>query len=160
MSHELTAFLAREQVPDRERLQAAVTALGFDLFIHVTYRPFHSSGFLPCALAGRRAGFEIGFETAGLALTRRSRLAEEVGSRDCAISLRWGAEISDCACALVIASALAADFGAIVHYQESDQVCPENRLLEDARVAVDQARAEPAERSPTRLPKRTWWRFW
>jgi hypothetical protein len=160
MPHELTAFLARDRVPDRERLQAAVTALGFELFIHVTYRPFHSSGFLPCALAGRRAGFEIGFETAGLALTRRSRLAAEIGARDCAISLRWGEEMADCACALAIASALAADFGALVHYQETDQLCPADRLIEDARVAADQARAEPAERSPTLLPKRPWWRFW
>lgn len=68
--------------------------------------------------------------------------------------------MADCACALAIASALAADFGALVHYQETDQLCPADQLIEDARVAADQARAEPAERSPTLLPKRPWWRFW
>jgi len=156
----LTAFLARAQVPDRERLQAAVTDIGFDLFIHVTYRPFHSSGFLPCVLQGKRAGFEIGFDTAGLALVNIPRLKTEIGDRDCAIRLQWGEDMADCACALIIAAALAARCGAIVHYKADDLVCPADRLADDARAAVAESEREPADQSPTLLPKKPWWRFW
>jgi hypothetical protein len=156
----LTAFLERSRVPNREQLQAAVTDLGFDLFIHVTYRPFQSSGFLPCVLQGRRAGFAIAFDTPGMTLLNFPRLETEIGARDCVITLQWGEDMSDCACALIIAATLAQSFDAIVHYKTDDLICPADRLIGDARAAMQQAETEPADRSPTLLPKRPWWKFW
>jgi hypothetical protein len=159
MSSLFIAFLERSRVPDRERLQAAVSDLGFDLFIHVTYRPFHSAGFLPCVLNGKRAGFEIGFDTAALALVNIPRLQGQIGDRDSAISLKWGEDMADCACALIIAAALAKRFDGIVHYKKDDLLCTADQLVEDAKAAVQQSESEPI-RSPTLLPKRPWWKFW
>jgi hypothetical protein len=161
MAHQLIAFLAETQVPDRERLQAALADLGFDLFIHVTYRPFHSSGFLPCVLKGKRAGFEISFDSAGLALARFPRLRPAAGGRDWAISLRYGEDLFDGACALMCAAALANRCEALVYFALDDRVGGAGQLLGEARAALEEAESAPPQPSPTLLPpKKAWWRRW
>jgi hypothetical protein len=136
MSLQQTAYVARANVPDRAALQAAVDALGFDCKIDTFYVPFQCSGFLPCVLAGSASGFEIYFEAAADVLSDFPNLAGTVGSRDVAITFRWGGDMSECACVLIVSAALAKTFGAIVHYQDDDMVYSAEQLVAEALQAI------------------------
>ena len=136
MSLQQTAYVARANVPDRAALQAAVDALGFDCKIDAFYVPFQCSGFLPCVLAGSASGFEIYFEAAADVLSDFPNLAGTVGSRDVAITFRWGGDMSECACVLIVSAALAKTFGAIVHYQDDDMVYSAEQLVAEALQAI------------------------
>ena len=136
MSLQQTAYVARAHVPDRAALQAAVDALGFDCKIDTFYVPFQCSGFLPCVLAGSESGFEIYFEAAADVLPDFPNLAGTVGSRDVAISFRWGGDMSECACVLIVSAALAKSFGAIVHYQDDDMLYSGDQLVQEASSAL------------------------
>jgi hypothetical protein len=136
MSLQQTAYVNRANVPDRAALQAAVDALGFDCKIDTYYVPFQCSGFLPCVLAGSESGFEIYFETAADVLRDFPNLAGTVGNRDVAITFRWGGDMSECACVLIVSAALAKAFGAIVHYQDDDMLYSDAQLVAEARSAL------------------------
>jgi hypothetical protein len=136
MSLQQTAYVARATVPDHAALQAAVDALGFDCKIDTFYVPFQCSGFLPCVLAGSESGFEIYFEAAADVLSDFPNLAGPVASRDVAITFRWGGDMSECACVLIVSAALAKSFGAIVHYQDDDIVYSGDQLVEEAGAAL------------------------
>jgi hypothetical protein len=136
MSLLQTAYIIRAKVPDRASLQAAVNALGFDCKIDTFYVPFQCSGYLPCLLAGRDSGFEIYFESAAEVLSDFPHLAEEVGNRDVAMTFRWGSDMSECACVLIVSAALAMSFGAIVHYQDDDMRYTAEQLIAEARSAL------------------------
>src|SRR5262245_36788902 len=136
MSLQQTAYLLRANVPDRTSLQAAIDALGYDCKIDAFYVPFQCSGFLPCVLAGRKSGFEIYFGSSAGALADFQRLTQAVGSRDVAVTFRWGGDMSECACVLIVSAALAKSFGAIVHYQDDDMLYSADQLVEDAGSAV------------------------
>jgi len=136
MSLQQTAYVVRANVPDRAALQAAVDALGFDCKVDTFYVPFQCSGFLPCLLAGSKSGFEIYFEPAADVLSDFPHLAGSVASRDVAITFRWGGDMSECACVLIVSAALAKTFGAIVHYQDDDIVYSGDQLVEEARAAL------------------------
>lgn len=136
MSLQQTAYLTRANVPDRTALQAAVDALGFDCKIDAHYVPFQCSGFLPCVLAGIESGFEIYFEPAADVLSDFQHLAPTVGSRDVAITFRWGGDMSECACVLIVSAALAKSFGAVVHYQDDDLLYSADELVAEANSAL------------------------
>ena len=136
MSLHQTAYLARESVPHLDALQAAVDSLGFDCKIDASYAPFSSSGFLPCVLAGRDAGFEIYFESAAELLADFPHMAESVGNRDVAITFRWGGDLAECACVLIVSAALAKSFGAIIHYQDDNLLFSAEQLASDARTVI------------------------
>ncbi len=136
MSLQQTAYLLRANVPDRAALQAAIDTLGFDCKIDAAYVPFQCSGFLPCVLAGTESGFEIYFESAADVFTDFQHLAQAVGSRDVAITFRWGGDMSECACVLIVSAALAKSFGAIVHYQDDDMLCSADQLVAEANSAL------------------------
>jgi len=118
MSLQQTAYVLRANVPERAALQGAVDALGFDCKVDTFYVPFQCSGFLPCVLVGSNSGFEIYFEPAADVLSDFAHLAGTVGNRDVAITFRWGGDMSECACVLIVSAALAKTFGAIVHYED------------------------------------------
>jgi hypothetical protein len=136
MSLQQTAYIARANVPDRAALQAAVDALGFDCKIDAFYVPFECSGFLPCVLAGTESGFEIYFDSAADVLSDFPQLKERVGNRDVAITFRWGGDMAECACVLIVSAALAKATGAIVHYQDDDMLYSTEQLVEEARAAL------------------------
>jgi hypothetical protein len=136
MSLQQTAYVLRANVPDRVALQAAVDALGFDCKIDAFYVPFQCSGFLPCVLAGNESGFEIYFEPAADVLSDFPNLAGTVGSRDVAMTFRWGGDMSECACVMIVSAALARTFNAIVHYQDDDMLYSADQLVEEARGAL------------------------
>jgi hypothetical protein len=136
MSLQQTAFILRSNVPDRVALQSAIDALGFDCKIDAFYVPFQCSGFLPCVLAGAQSGFEIYFESATDVLSDFRHLAQTVGGRDVAMTFRWGGDMSECACVLIVSAALAKTFGAIVHYQDDDILYSGDQLVAEARSAL------------------------
>jgi hypothetical protein len=136
MSMLQTAYVARTRVPQREALQAAIDALGFDCKLDESYTPFKSRGFLPCNLCGKESGFEIYFEpTAGL-LEQFPLLARELGDREVAMTMRWGGDMAECACVMVVSAALANESDALVHYQNDDMLYSKDQLIEEANTAL------------------------
>ncbi len=136
MSLQQTAYIVRASVPQRDTLQAAVDSLGFDCRIDASYAPFSSSGFFPCVLAGRDSGFEIYFESADDVLGSFPHLVDTVGNRDIAITFRWGGDMAECACVLIVSAALAKSFGAIVHYQDDDMLYSAEQLIIEANTVL------------------------
>ena len=162
MSLTQTALIEKSRVPDRQGLEDAVRALGFDLAIDEFYKPFDCSGFLPCVLKGRKSGFEIYFDSPEEALQSYPSLRELAAGRDCAITFRWGGDIGECACVLIVSAALAASFGAVVHYDPDDLLYSKDKLLAEAKQAVEFSDVEAAESAsaPTPAPKKKpWWRL-
>jgi hypothetical protein len=158
MSQLQTAFIEKSRVPDRSKLEESVSALGFDLTIDEFYRPFDCEGFLPCVLKGKKSGFEIYFESPNEAFQSFPHLKEKVESRDCAISFRWGGDMAECACVLIVSAALAKDFGAVVHYQDNDLLYSAEQLVEEAKGALRAAESSPHPPPPP-PPKKPWWKF-
>jgi hypothetical protein len=140
MSLEQTAFVDKGVVPDRQALQDAVDALGYDCKLDDSYTPFKSEGFLPCILNGQQSGFEIYFEPAAESLKALPHRAELIGGRDVAISFRWGGDMAECACVLIVSAALAKQFNAVVLYQNDDLVYSSEQLATEAGVALKHAR--------------------
>jgi hypothetical protein len=136
MSLLQTAYLDRRSVPQRDALQAAIDALGFDCKLDAFYVPFQASGFLPCTLNGNNAGFEIYFEPVTELLAQFPSLVPTIGSRDAAITFRWGGDMAECACVLIVSAALAKSFSAVVHYQDDDLLYSADQLVQDASSAL------------------------
>ena len=136
MSLLQTAYIERRCVPQRDALQAAIDALGFDCKLDPYYEPFKASGFLPCTLNGNASGFEIYFDGIAELLAQCPRLVPIVGSRDATIIFRWGADMAECACVLIVSAALAKSFAAVVHYQNDDLLYSADQLVQEARSAL------------------------
>ncbi len=141
MSLQQTAYVERASVPERAELQAAVDALGFDCKLDLSYMPFKSEGFLPCVLNGKDSGFEIYFESTAEVLQNYPDLTETIGSRDAAITFRWGGDMAECACVLIVSAALAKTFDAVVHYQDDNMLSSAGQLVEEARAALQSLRS-------------------
>jgi hypothetical protein len=112
MARALTAYLAREKVPARKPLQAAIDALGFPMKLDADYAPFETAGYLPCDLDGEDAGFDLRFKDVAAAAT--------FGGRDVALALKWGGDPREEAAASLFCAALAKDFGALVLRDEAE----------------------------------------
>jgi hypothetical protein len=140
MSVTQSAFVEKARVPERAKLEASIRALGFDLTIDEFYRPFDCSGYLPCALNGKKSGFEIYFGSTVDVLAAIPRLKEEIGARDCEITFRWGSDMAECACVLIVSAALAKDFGAVVYYDPDDLLYSASQLVEEAKSALKDVR--------------------
>ena len=140
MSQLQTAYLKRTVVPDLITLQSAIDALGFKLKIDSFYVPFQAKGFLPCKLNGKDSGFEIYFESTANVVNDFPHLAKEIADRDAAISFRWGGDMSECACVLIVSAALAKSFDAIIHYQDDDILYKTDQLINEAKLAVKMAK--------------------
>lgn len=144
MSQEQTAYLIRASVPERQALQTAINALGFDCKIDGSYVSFKSSGFLPCVLNGSNSGFEVYFDSVRDLLQDSPDLVGPVGNRDVAISFRWGGDMAECACVLIVSAALAKSFGAVVHYSDDDLFYSAEQCVDEARAALQLIRKKKA----------------
>jgi len=136
MAQEQTAYLYRSSIPERLALQAAVDALGFDLKIDESYAPWESQGFLPCRLLQIESGFEIYFDEAMKLLQDFPNLGASVAGRDSAITFRWGGDMRELACVLIVSAALAKGFRAIVHYHGDDMPYSVDQLIQDATAVL------------------------
>ena len=120
MSQTQFVFLNEVDVPNREKLQAALDALNFDLQLDPEFTPFEDEGFSPCILNGEEnIGFEIYYEPAADLLEDDDdeEFHKIVGAKDYAISLCWGGSFKDCMATLMVSIALSKEFGATVSYQ-------------------------------------------
>jgi len=79
VANEPYAFLARDRVPSRDQWQDAIQRAGFDFVLDPKLVPFEDSGFAPCKLHGRDAGFEIYYEDDAEVL---AEFEEVLGGRD------------------------------------------------------------------------------
>ncbi len=142
MSNTQYVFLKKSNVPSRDQLQASIDALGFDMQLDPDLNLLVDDGFSPNVLEGRPdIGLELGRESAGEVLADADQLIEAVGDRDLCITMSWHGSMADCACALIVACALATDYGAVVSYGcEPPDALPD--LLDEARDAVIEARNE------------------
>ena len=143
MSMEQTAYMERASVPDRAALQAAVDALGFDCQVDEYYVPFECSGCLPCMLNGQLTGPEIYFEETSECLKQFPHRAEVVGSRDVAVTFRWGARFSESACVCILCAAFAQSCGAIVQYVDDDILYSADELFAEAHSALEELVKNP-----------------
>ena len=92
MANSQIAFLARDQVPDRQRLQEAVKQLRFKLTIDEAYVPFECSGYLPCTLDGEDAGCDIRFGDATACAADAAYVQAQRDGRDTAMLFRWSGD--------------------------------------------------------------------
>ena len=136
MSLEQTAYVAHSCLPDHAALQAAIDALGLDCKVDASYEPLKFRGFLPCVLGGQDSGFEIYFDPAATFLADFPQLIPMVASRDVAITFRWGGDMAECVCVLIVSAALAKSCGAIVHYHDDDIVYSGDELVNEAQAAL------------------------
>lgn len=160
MSNIQYAFVSRDRVPDRSRLQASLEALGFDLKLPPEYTPFGDSGFLPMSLNGEEGpGFEIGYLPASELIGGDEALAQIAAGRDCCISMAWHGSMKDLACVMMVSCALAKDFESVVSY-EGEAPEPLDSMLAAIPEILADAKAQGLN---LRLPdkaKTPWWKFW
>lgn len=115
MARALSAYLARDKVPERKPLQQAIDALKLPLKLDGDYVPFETSGYLPCTLDGEDAGFDLRFGVAAEDVST----ALNLGERNVALNLKWGGDPREEAAALIFCAALANDFDAVVQGTEA-----------------------------------------
>jgi hypothetical protein len=129
MAGSLMAYLNRKNIPERKPLQQAIDALKLSLKLDDGYAPFETSGYLPCTLDGEDAGFDLRFnEVAADVLNAR-----ELGDRDVALSLKWGADPREEAAALIFCAALARNFDAVIEQSEAGERLSFEQLVARAR---------------------------
>jgi len=134
MARALTAYLQREKVPARKPLQQAIDALKFPLTLDDTYVPFETAGYLPCALDGEDAGFDLRFKEAAGA---PAALQDKIGRRDTALALKWGGDPREAAAALVVCAALAKSFDAVVQDGDTETLLSPDELIGRAKAAQE-----------------------
>jgi hypothetical protein len=114
MANEQYAFLKSTNVPTRDGLQQAINRAGFGLTLDATYQPRTNVGFVPCTLNGKETGVEMYFDDSKELLDSFREIAED---RDCCISFRWGGDMRECACAMVVSYVLADSFDVVISYE-------------------------------------------
>jgi len=134
MPRAQSAFIKRQDVPDRTALQSAIDNLKFKLSLDEAYAPFKTSGYLPCTLEGEDAGFDLRFKDADL--TSSADMASEIGDRDIEIALKWSGDVREMAAAVIFSAALAQHFGALVHDPDTEVFVSAEELIKRARKAV------------------------
>lgn len=140
-------------MPDRKTLQTAIDDLGFDLQLHAEFTPFEDSGFSPCSFKGADGvGFEISYGEAAELIGEDEEFATLADGRDYCTSLVWHSSLKDLACVMIVSTALAKYFDAVISY-EGDE--PENieALLEATAEAIQLAMDEEENLDPYSLPE-------
>jgi hypothetical protein len=133
VARTLHAYLFSERMPVRAQLQSAVTRLGFKLTLDDAYAPFETQGYLPCTVEGEDAGVDMRFERNANVPGTAQSLAVEQGDRRAVMRLRWSGDAREHLSALVIASALALDFDALLLDPEDGSQVMAATLLKQAR---------------------------
>lgn len=142
MSNTQFAFIDKESVPNRDQLQKAINDLGFDLKLDPEFTPFDDEGFSPCVLNGESdVGFEIYYEPSEDILEDDDEFKTIANGKNFCISMCWGGSLKDCACVMIVSSALAKDFGAIVSYQGEDPE-PLEKMISDSHDIIKEAELE------------------
>ena len=88
---------------------------------------------------GVQSVFEIDFGSTDDALEDFPHLKEHLGGRDCEITFRWGGDMAECACVLIVCAALATDCDAVVYYDADDLLSSAPELIKEANSALKDA---------------------
>jgi hypothetical protein len=134
MARTLTAYLKRDDAPQRAALQAAIKALTFPLTLDDDYVPFETAGYLPCTIDGEDAGFDLKFKEAAAELPEA--LKASAGDRDTAMAMTWGGDPREAAAAYMVCAALAKDFGALVHEGGTETLLTADAVVAKAKEAA------------------------
>lgn len=132
MARALTAYLKKDDVPSRKALQGALDPLGFKVVLDEDYVPLKTKGYVPCALDGEDAGFDLRFQepegeaAAGLGLPEGA----------VAMAIKWGGDPREALAALAVVAALTGSFGALVAEPGVSAVLPSDEVLARARKAA------------------------
>lgn len=142
MSNIQFVFLKKSDIPARAALQASIDALGFDMQLDPQLDLLEDEGFSPNVLEGRAdVGLELGRDSVEEILEENSELRGAVRDRDVCITMSWHGSMADLACAMIVSTALAKDFGAVVSY-EGETPDTLAGLLEGTQDAIAEARKE------------------
>ena len=115
MANEQYAFLRRSELPTTAMLQTAIdNDPNFTLNIDPETNLSESLGFVPCVICGIDSGVEIDFDDSPETIEQFGGLASD---RDCCLVFRWGSDMIECACAMVLSYALANYHNAIVSFE-------------------------------------------
>lgn len=151
MSVSQSVILEKSRVPDHASLQKSIDALGFDMKVDKSFRPFESDGFLPCQIDGKPAGFEILWEEAGDLLATWPGLKDAIGERDTVITLTTHSDMRELASALILSAALVRNFDGVSFCQDDEILSSHEELMEQAREALGLVASVPAKTSETPL---------
>jgi hypothetical protein len=110
MSVAQTVFLSRTKLPTREGWARALKEHGFRLELDESFDPSNHQGYLPCAYAGEKAGFECLISTTKDHLVEQDlrSLGKKLRGRDTAVSFVTRSSLADLKAATIAASVLAA----------------------------------------------------
>jgi len=133
MSLTQTAYISKSKTPNRAQLNTAIQALGLNLVVDDFYVPFACQGFLPCILNGKASGFEIYFESSTEPLIDSPHMKEQIGDRDSAITFRWGGDMSELCCVMIVSAALSISYDSIIHYPDDDIIYTGQQLVDEAK---------------------------
>lgn len=145
MSNTQFAFIKKDKVPNREALQSSIQKLGFNLELDPDFTPFEDEGFSPCILNGEEnIGFEIYYETVKDITEDDGELKKIAIDKDYCISMSWGGRMKDCASVMIVSSALAKDYDAIISY-EGDAPETLDKIISDTALIIEDAILEDFE---------------
>jgi hypothetical protein len=132
MARALTAYLKKDDVPARKALQGALDPYGFKVVVDDDYAPFKTKGYVPCALDGEDAGFDLRFQDVDAETRAKVSLPEDA----VAMAIRWGGDPREELAALAVAVALAERFSATVEEPGTGAPLSAEELLARARKAA------------------------
>lgn len=140
MSNTQYAFLTTSRVPTRVELQASIDSLGFDLKLHPELDLRSDTGFSPCILAGvEDVGFELFGQPSADVADGDPDLVEMIGENDFSISMVWRSSMQDCACVMIVSSAMAKDYGAVISYEGEPPVSLDE-LLTETKATIEESK--------------------
>lgn len=142
MSNTQFAFMKKSAVPAVAALQQSIDTLGFDLKLDTALDFFEDEGFSPCVFNGEPdIGFELSSAPAADFLDDDEDFKQIAGENDWCISMSWRGSMKDCASVMIVSSALAKDFGAVISY-EGDPAEEVAEMLEGTRKIVEELQSE------------------
>ncbi|GEM_PF-1553436 len=146
MSNTQYVFMKKEKVPNREALQATINKLGFDLQLNSGFTPFIDEGFSPCNFYGENdIGFEIYYFSADEITEDDEDFKKISDGNDFCISMSWGGSMKDYASVMIVCSALAKDFGAIISY-EGDNADSLEKIISDTKLIIKDTTVKKVKR--------------
>lgn len=137
MARAYTLYLYRANVPGFGPLQEAVKALKLKVALDGDYKPFETSGYLPCTFDGEDAGFTIRFREIGEDGAKFPALGAALQGRDVAIDIKWSGDVREYVSALAVSAAFAKGFGALVLAGEGDKLLSGDQLVSRVRSEMD-----------------------
>ena len=138
MSLEFHVFMRKGRQPTREAWQSCIQSGGYPVELDPELDLSKDTGFSPTKLNGNPSGFEIYPEDAQELLTAYADIQEQVGSRDFAVSFRWGGDASELKCVFCAAAALAEVTDGVGYYADGAILYSPSELAREAKELLEQ----------------------